>query len=256
MPSLREVQSAFSLALFNADDAGVTVMCAGEPERVARALRAYRASVLANLSGALISSYPVLAAIVGADFLSAAIRAYVLERPSHSGNLNDYGQTFDDFLATYGPAAALPYLPAVATLEWRVVQVYAAADAPPQDWSLLAATAPADWGALSFALDPAHAVLSSAWPLARLWEVNQPGYAGDYQVDFDQAHTVLIHRRAGRVLVERLSPSDAALLLALSRTAPLEQAVETLSGDFDLTSTLRRFIENGLLRYAFLETSV
>lgn len=253
MPSLRELQSAFSDAVFSGGEQAEQFLswCAGD--RPERGLQAYRNSVLANLAGAVRTTYPVLGRIVGPPFLNAAIRRYVLERPSTCGDLNAYGGDFADFLEGYEPATGLPYLPDVARLEWQVRWVGGLADAPLPDLSRLAATAPGEWGDLAFLIDPAHAILSSRWPLARIWEVNRSGYAGDFQVDFDAAQTVLIHRRPAGIAVECLSVGEAAFVQGLGQCASLVDAAGQAMRHvgFDLQSALQRFISNGLIRQAY-----
>ena len=253
MSALRELQSDFAAAVFGGDSARLLRHCGGAGGRAEQGIAAYRRSVLANLAGAVQATYPLIEAIVGAAFLAAACRRYALARPSRSGDLNAYGSDFDDFLGQDEAAASLPYLPAVARLEWQVQQVYAAADGPAQDLALLAATAPEAWGELCFELDPAHAVLASDWPLARIWQVNQPGYAGDSAVDFDQAQTVLVQRRGQGIAVDPLSCGEADLLRALAAGQSLALAVAAAAeqAEFDLQSALGRFIANALLRQAY-----
>ena len=252
MPSLRELQTEFAEAVFGGDaPSGLLMWCAGSHPR--RGLEAYRRSVLANLAAAVRTTYPVVGAIVGEAFLDAAARRYALGHPSASGDLNAYGSDFGDFLASFPPAASLPYLPDVARLEWLVHSVYGREDAPPQDLSLLAESPPDRWGDLHFRLDPAHAAMASRWPLVRIWEVNQPGYAGDFQVDFDEAQIALIHRREAETVVERLARGEYRLLRALADGESLGAAVGEAAGEegFDLQSTLRRFIASGLIRRAY-----
>ncbi len=252
MPSLRELQSEFAAAVFGGEaPSSLLVWCAGNDPR--RGLDAYRRSVLATLSAAVRTTYPVVGTIVGEAFLDAAARRYVLARPSASGDLNAYGGDFGDFLATFTPAASLPYLPDVARLEWLVHAVYGREDAPSQDLCLLAATTPDRWGDLHFALNPAHEALASRWPLVRIWEVNQPGYAGDFQVDFDEAQFALIHRGEAGTVVEPLDRGEYGLLRALAEGESLGAAVGKAGGEegFDLQSALGRFIASGLIRWAY-----
>ncbi len=255
MPSLRELQVEFATALFVGGTCCEPLLshCAGTTVFATRGLDAYRSSVLANLSAAVISTYPVVESIVGHDFLAAAARRYALERPSTSGDLNAFGHDFDDFLQHDSQAATLPYLPDVARLEWLVQQVYGAADAPPQDLSLLATTPAEEWGMLCFQLDPGHACLASLWPIAHIWKVNQTNFSGDFLVDFNQAQTILVHRRSTGIQVEELNPGEHEFLLALKSGLNLESAVESAARaeNFDLQATLQRFIGNGLLRQAF-----
>ena len=89
--------------------------------------------------------------------------------------------------------------------------------------------------------------------MARIWEVNQPGYAGDFQVDFERGQTVLVHRRPQGIAVEALSPGEYALLGALIAGETLATAVDAASQEeaFDLAPALQRCIAHGLLRRAY-----
>jgi hypothetical protein len=230
--------------------------CTGAPARVQAGIAAYRRSVLGNLSRAVEATYPVLCRITSDEFIRAAAWCYACERPSTSGDLNAYGHDFGEFLSRWPPATELPWLPEVARLEWRVQQTHDAPDAPPLEMSALQTLAPEHWAALRFTPDPAHAVMVSRWPLARIWQVNQTDYTGDMQVDFSLAQGVLIQRRGGRVVVEEIKQGEAALLQALSTRATLGDAVDAatrLDAGFDLAAALQRLLTCGLLRQAHLE---
>lgn len=258
MRSLPEFQSGFAAALFDGDAGRLLALCAGSPEQAQRGLAAYRRSVLGNLTGAVIATYPVIGAIVGADFLAAAARHYAAERPSRSGNLDDFGADFADFLAGYAPAAGLPYLADTARLEWQVQWVHDAADPPPQDLRLLAATPAEDWGRLHFTLDPAHAIFAADWPVVRIWEVNQPGHDGDFAVDFDTPQIALIHRRVAGISVSAITAAEHALLQGLASGASLDAALGAalvLDAQLDLARLLERHIVSGLLLQAHAEDS-
>jgi len=254
MPSLREMQLDFVEAIFKGGSHldGLLAHCMGPISLAEQGLAAYRRSVLGNLSVAVQTTYPVLQSIVGHDFLVAAAHAYAQQRPSQSGNLNDYGSDFDAFIADFEPAKTLPYLPDVAKLEWLVQKVCGAEKSTDQDLALLISTPPENWGSISFKMDPAHALLQSKWPVARIWEVNQTGYAGDLGVDFSVAQTVLVHRRPVGVAVDMLSPGEMEFLLAISEGNTLDRAVDTASRfkSFDLEVSMQHFIANGLFRQA------
>ena len=62
----------------------------------------------------------------------------------------------------------------------------------------------------SFVLHPACAIIQSRWPLARLWEVHQRDFAGEFSVDFDVAPAaVLVHRPQFRAMVRALAKANA-----------------------------------------------
>ena len=105
-----------------------------EPAGVER-IGIYRRTIATNYRNALGATYPVVRRLVGTPFFDAAVDAYVEAHPSRSGDLNEYGATFGEFLGGYEPASDLPYLPDVARLEWAIDEANRAADslASPDD---------------------------------------------------------------------------------------------------------------------------
>jgi hypothetical protein len=237
LPSLRERQARFASALL-ADDAD-----GGD------CLAIYRNSVCANYRKALGATYRVVSQLVGEPFFHAAVDAYVRATPSTGGDLNVYGESFAEFLAAYPHAEDLPYLPDVARLEWAIDEASRAADADGTPEAILDALATIPdqrITALGFALDPSCRLLASPYPVLRIWQVHQPGFAGDMAVAFDAATDHLLARReAGVVVVLRLTPGDFALLQALAGGEDLAAALDAAVAAepaFDLGTSLRNCI--------------
>lgn len=203
MPSLLEAQRAFAAALLGAAPAPLH-------------MTVYRTNVLGNWSAALAGAYPVVRAIVGAEFFGGLAHHYAHSHPSQSGDLNGYGSQLAAFLETFAHTRDLPYLPDVARLEWLVHLAYYAAGAAPFD--------PAHPEQARLA--PACAFLESAWPLARIWQAHQEGgqpAAVDLHAGPDR---VLVHRPDWRVEVCSLGTGDYALLRRLLEGAALGAALE------------------------------
>ncbi len=260
MPSLHELQAQFSRAVFSPHTAAPTLLahCAGAPEQAQRGLTAYRASILANLAGAVYASYPTIAVIIGPEALRQLCHRYAAHSPSLSGDLNGYGHDFDLLLATHPELTELPYLPAVARLDW-LIQTLATAEDIPQDLSQLATLAPEQWDRLRFTLDPACACLASSWPIGTLWRVNQPDDDGDFRVNLSIAETVLVQRRRHGIAVEILSAGDAIVLNRLAAGETLGMAVQAAADSgsaFDLAAALQHWIQHGVLRRANLEETI
>jgi hypothetical protein len=260
LSALRELQTEFYAAMLDPAAETVVLKRIEEDADIARRrLAAYRDSIFGNLIGALAATYPVVERIVGAAFFREAARCFAERQPSVSGDLNDFGGDFCNFLADYHHADALPYLADVARLEWLVQHVYYAVDAPPADLAILATTPPDRLGELCFVVDPAHARLDSRWPLDAIWRVNTDGYAGDMTINFSSPCQLLILRRHGQVYVETISLGEAALLEALQEGATLSAASHCATTrataaqvNFDLGAALHRFVAAGLLRSAIL----
>ena len=222
MSELAAIQSGFAAALVpggkaDARLAGAVPLFRGEPARIVHGLAIYRGNASANVHKALGAIYPITATITGAEFFEGLARAYAKRHPSASGDLNEYGAAFGDFLAAFEPARELPYLADVARMEWLAHRAHYAADHPLLDTRRLAAITEDDFPRLRLWLHPACALLQSDWPLARIWQVHQHDFSGEFSVDLAAGpSTALIMRPQLRVAVDALSTGEFAFLDALA----------------------------------------
>jgi uncharacterized protein len=232
LPEWGQLQEQFAAALLaaSAETADVSLF-AGPAEMVRRRLGLYRGNVQANAAKALRNAYPVCRRLVGADFFDGLAHAYAARLPSTSGDLNDYGAAFASFLDDFPHVAHLPYLPDVARLEWLVHRAHFAADVPLFDPAVLAGVTEAQFGARVARLHPACALLQSDWPLARLFEIHQPDYAGEFAVDVEAGGGwVLVLRPSWRVEVCALDAGAAAFLGASAGCRCIADALDAARG--------------------------
>ena len=187
----------------------------------------YRRTALANLHAALAAAYPVVLRLVGGAFFREAAERFALARGSTSGDLNEYGALFPDFLATYSHAASLEYLADVARLEWAVHESRRAADAPLLDAGALARVPLELHGAIRFNLHPAVRLIASPHPILAIWEANQPQRDGTPE-DEGGAARILVRRLDGVATPVAIGVEDWAFLAALERGATLDEACAAL----------------------------
>ena len=148
-------------------------------------LAIYRANGRANYRNALAATYPVVKRLTGAPFFDAAVDAFVAAHPPVAGDLNIYGERLAGFLERYSPAADLPYLPDVARLEWAIDEANRAADAsraPDAVLAVLSIVAPERLPQVRLALGASCRLVTSAFPILRIWRANQPDRAGDERI--------------------------------------------------------------------------
>lgn len=227
MPDTAALQAAFAraLAAHDVQSADVGVL-RGPPARTRRRLGFYRGNVQANACKALRNAYPVCERIVGEAFFEGMAAAFALAHPSTSGDLNAWGAALADFLRAFAPAQALPYLPDVAALEWRVHRAHYAADRPPLDLRGLASLPPERFGTVAAVLHPACAVLTTGTPAVSIWAAHQPGSDGSFAVDLDAGpEHALVHRPHYRVEIARLDPATHAFLATCAASGSLDAAV-------------------------------
>ena len=252
MSELAALQARFGTALDAPETRPATRdLFVGEPEQVGNRLGIYRGNAAANAAKAMEAAYPVVAKIVGAEFFLGLATQYRSRFPSRDGDLNEYGDYFAAFLADFAPAREMAYLPDVARLEWQVHRAHYAADRVSFDPARLASVPTEHQLQLRPRLHPACDVLHSAYPLARLWEVHQTAFSGDFEVDFSQGPShVLVFRPRFKVVVACIEEAEAAFLEAALAGATLQTALtaaQARNASFDLGRRLGEWIESSVI---------
>jgi len=206
-------------------------------------LAIYQRAVFSNWEGALASAYPVTRRLVGAAFFREAAQRFARASASTSGDLNDFGAGFAEFLAGYEHAAGLDYLADVARLEWALHESHRAEEAPACDFIALSAVAPDRQGAIRFKLHPAVRLVASPHPIVAIWEANQPGRDGTLARRDGPDHVLV--RRAGPIA---LDAREWAFLDSIRRGASLDEASAELDDDSGeaLDSALARLAGEGV----------
>lgn len=251
MPTLREIQRQFSYALFEQDPTRIENQIHDEFIRTKTGLEVYRNNVFTNLRGSLRTLFPAINKLVGEEFFNYASDHFIHRHPSRAGDLNQYGDKFAEFLASFEPAIELVYLPDVARLEWAIHLVYHAQNCAELDRQRLALIPPVQYGDLYFKFNPACMLVQSMYPILDIWRVNQPDYAGDVRVKLDRGGvSLLVARREYRIVMDTLSAGDTAFLTAITRHASLSMAyTEAMHTDpkFSLKRAMAVYVQNGTL---------
>ncbi|MDZ7653664.1 MAG: DNA-binding domain-containing protein [Burkholderiaceae bacterium] len=230
--SLPSFQAAFARLLM--DPPGVGDGSAGAADalpglRDAPGLAVYRNTVMRSCIDALHANYPTVAQLVGDAWFRAAAAVYVRTHWPARPLLIDYGDRFAAFLAQFPPAASLPYLAAVASLDRSWTESHLAGDAPVLDAAALASALHADAArpdALALCLHPAarwH--WFDAVPAFTVWQRHREGRIDDGAIEW-QGEGALLTRPAGRVAWRPLSRAGVALIEACAHGVPLAAALE------------------------------
>jgi hypothetical protein len=252
MSKLDRLQRSLATALVYAGEApSIAPIFAGHPATVVERIAVYRGNVIGASVKALANVYAVIAKIVGAGFFEGMAREYLRRHPSVSGDLNALGAHFADFVAEFPHVQDLPYLPDVARMEWRAHLAYYAPDDALLDLARFAAVPPDAHARLRLTLAAGSALLESPWPLARIWEVHQDDYAGEFAVDLASGpERILVHRPRFRVHVEALTPGAFAFLQHAHAGAPLAESLEAAlvaEANFDFAGALTHWVEGRVI---------
>jgi hypothetical protein len=226
-PSLREVQRALRDAVIGFD-AGVAeryVVAGGLASE--QRLAVYRNTFDTTLANALRLSYPAVRKLVGATFFEGAARVFAHERPPRASWLDLYGADFADFLATFTPAASLPYLPDVARLDWAVDRALHSPDVEPLDARAIAGVDPALHEHIRFTVDPSVSLLRTDYPADAIWRaVLESDDAALAALDLaDRPVQLQVRRLENGVEVDRIDESAFRITAALMAGQPLGAAL-------------------------------
>ncbi len=226
-----------------------TVICPRYPE--VRGVEVYRNNYRGNLHDSLAGAYPVIQLLVGEDFFRLLAKRYIEHHSSRSGNLHRYGSEMAEFLSHFEKTQHLVYLPDMARLEWAYHHAYFAENVPPFDLNRLATVSAEAYPDLRWKLHPSCTLLTSAYPIAAIWQAHQDGAPTDFHIDLDSGgDSLLVYRNVLQIEIVSIAPASHYCLVQLQQGITMGAATEaTLSAypDFDLAATLRQWLAQGAL---------
>lgn len=248
-PSLLELQQDLAAAVTGGPQDSIMGWVRGNGLAPDARLRIYRHMVQGDYTEALRSAYPVVNKLVGDEFFESAAARYLRDYPSHSGNLQDYGAKFPEFLLGLEETRDLAYLPDVARLEWARQQAYLAADAEPIAATEFATIPDDAWPKLRFQFHPAVSLVASAYPILDIWLFCQETSPDQLQLR-DAAQHVLVWRDGVQVAMQEPEAGYDEFVRALLADEPLSpacQQAQLADAEFDLTACLHLLFEKGII---------
>lgn len=235
-------QSDFRAALLDPASAPPKGLTNPDGVQATKRFDVYRNNVAVSLTDALEAAFPVVAKLVGDDFFRAMAGVYLRAYPPKSPVMMFYGDEMPDFLAGFGPAQSVPYLPDVARLELALRHSYHAADAAPIAPDALAQIAPDDLPNVVFGFAPSVRLIASRYPLQSIWVANTSG--GEVA---KTAQPALIARPEFDPTVDALNQDQALVTQALISGEPLGQALRHGGAGFDFGALLGRLLSRNAL---------
>lgn len=176
-----------------------------------RRFAVYRNNVVTGLIDALRAGFPAVERIVGEEFFVAMAHVYVRARPPRAPMMFLFGDDFGDFIATFPPAAEIPYLADIARVETARLSAFHGADDAPLEAAALAGQAPGALFELRVTTHPSLHVVRSAYPIATIWAMNA-GITEPAPIEDWTGEDVAVARPYADVTIQRLRPGAAILL--------------------------------------------
>jgi hypothetical protein len=177
---------------------------------------------------ALASSYPVVAALVGAECFAGLASRYLGWHPSSEPDLQAFTEQFPEFLDTRYSGSSYRYLADVARLELATEQVLLDCEVAPLDAGRLADIPTAELPELHLDLAPACRLVTSDIPILSIWRMHTHAASQPVSLDAGPSH-VLVQRRAGDAVLRELPTLEFKLADRLAQGDSISRAFERLS---------------------------
>jgi hypothetical protein len=175
MSDLARVQGEFQDYLLRGTHAIEARVVGSARVPVKTRLGIYGGAYGSRLIDALASSYPALAALLGAEDFQALGAEYVRTHDSPHFSIRNYGDELEEFLGAHADYSGVPLLAELARFEWLLCAVFDAADAEPLASAALAGARLADWPELRFTFHPSVRRVALAWNAPQLWKALTEG---------------------------------------------------------------------------------
>jgi hypothetical protein len=167
MPPLAEIQAHVRHAVVAGDPAGIVPMLMGGADP-ARRLAIHQRNYETSLVNALLGKFPATGWLVGSGFLTQAAREFIRNHPPHAPCIAEYGEDFPRHLETRSHAEGVPYMRALAELEWRIGHAAIAADRPALKVDDIAGQNPESLCDMALAVQNGVHYLAASWPVDEL----------------------------------------------------------------------------------------
>ena len=244
-------QAQFAAALLDptlACPAGLRTWNDSDP---VRRIAVYRNNVVSSLIAASADTFAVTRLLVGPDFFRAMAGMFVRQNPPRTRILAHYGDDFAAFIASFAPAAALPYLPDMARLELRTDAGLPCRRCRPDRRGVLSAALsnPDKLAGMQFKWHPSLRVIDSPYAVVTLWAAHQTDDEIS-SVQVDHAERAIVLRDALDVLVLPVAAGTACFVgRTLSGVEFSAAAAAAVADDasFDLSATLSLLVRHGAL---------
>ncbi len=187
----------------------------------------YQNNVRGALQSCLAQIYPVCRTILGERYFTQLAKVYIQIHPSRHANLNQYGESFSDFILQQSQRRSelteFAYLSDLVTLEWRYHQVYYAKSSSMFEFESFAHLTEQQQAQSSFQLAPCFQCVASNYPILSIWQRNQTDVQSDQPIAL-KSENVAVFRRQNRMELFELE-SPILHTLALIQTGGTLQAL-------------------------------
>ncbi|MGH1537425.1 MAG: HvfC/BufC family peptide modification chaperone [Gammaproteobacteria bacterium] len=252
MQSLHTLQHQFWQQLRNKNQALDHTLCISHTERLSaeRRLNIYKQTTRSAHTNALSNSYICCERILGEKYFKKIASEYFLHQPSHSQNLNNYGNNFPKFISRYienhTELADFDYLKDLAILERNIELSYFSKDDQAFDFTRINALKPQAHKNIIFSLSHALSVMYSEFPVYEIWLTNRTLNSNSIQA-IEEPQYLCVYREDFKPKIEKISYNYYWAISHIKKGIHL-LGIESLAKEQGFEASLQPIIPNLIQR--------
>lgn len=208
----------------------------------------YSNNLFAGREKTLSEIYPAVLSLVGEKFFSACAREYIKNHPSHSGNLDDYGENFSAFLSEFPPAKQLAYLADVARFEWLYHECYFSEEQIFNKHKKMENLSPEKFATLKFILNPSAQFFNSQFSILKIWQMTKQESPENLDIENLPGDNLIILKNKNEVCFVPLDKTEKEFLILLQEGKNIAEALELVEKndpEFDLVFYVQKHLSSG-----------
>jgi hypothetical protein len=229
-PSLAELQRALAARIVDGEGSDLDAwICVPSEADLAARVAVYVQGYPARIREALRETFPAVAHILGDGSFAALAARYSKSVPADLRNLNLVGAALPAYLESDRASDDLPFLSALAELEWAVDRCFHADLLVAFEASVCSGWSLEDWGRARIGFQPGLALVCAPWPLRELRETCRCERS-EVDVNLVGRHDrVLVYRKGFEVIVESVGEAEAEAVRSLQNRELLGEVTEKLA---------------------------
>jgi len=213
MPSLREIQDAFTQQLMN-DHQGLAKFVATKVTPSAKTrIGVYQTAYRERLIEALANDYEMLHTLLGDEAFRQLCMEYIDKHPSTYYSLRWFGSQLAEFLGYSEDGGNHDWEAELAKLEWELIGAFDASDCIPANEDDIASIPPESWPELSVKFHPSVRLIGLWWNTLDLWQSAKDERQPPDPIRLNQKYDCLLWRNN---LVTKFRSLEADEAVALS----------------------------------------
>jgi len=199
-------------------------------------LSIYRDSMYASLLNSLTETFCACKKLLGEQCFAGLASQYAKTNASRNSDLCNYGESFPGFIQSISALESISYLHDIALFEWHWKTVFYAANESIGNLMELEAVDENQFSQIKFCLPVASAVLSSDYPVEKIWEINVRDDPSDTHImelnkiiESREITYLFIGRQGVEMQVLLLEQPQFVLLSIFQKGFRLEQVLDEFS---------------------------